>query len=108
MGDFPMQITMSRSDLVSRSLKLAAADGYPVARNRDGYLQIDFGHKKLHEAHLQQLYPDILDPRSRVSELIDRVAPGRPCTHWPMKAIIARLRSEPASETEKARHQRPE
>ena len=36
--------------------------GYPIAINRYGLRQIDFGNnKKLHEKHLAEMYPQILE-----------------------------------------------
>ena len=53
--------------------------------------KIDFGHKKFHTAHLKQLYPDILSPTAKVTALISKVAPGRPCTHKPMREIVSEI-----------------
>ena len=36
---------MTRVDFVAQTLNIAVGQGYPVALNRDGYKQIDFGHK---------------------------------------------------------------
>ena len=82
---------MRRPEFVNRVFQIAQAEGYSVALNRLGLRQIDFGHKKLHEAHLEQLYPSALAPGARISKLIEEVAPGRPCAHKPMKQIIERL-----------------
>lgn len=64
--------------------------GYPIESTRNG-AQINFGHKKLHEQHLRNLHPSILRPGANIGRLIDAVAPGRPCTHKPMREIIAAL-----------------
>lgn len=67
-------------------------EGYTLERNRDGLRQIDFGNKKLHEGHIELLYPEILNPDVHMSTLIDNVAPGRPCAHRPMKEIMKKIR----------------
>ena len=72
--------------------QIARELGYPLERNRQGLRQVDFGHKKLHEDQIRQLYPDILRPAASVSKLIDKVAPGRPCTHKPLRQIIRQYR----------------
>ena len=100
-----MQIAMSEEDFIRRVLQIARADGYPVARNRDGFLQIDFGHKKLHEQHLRKMYPNVLSGYQSISQLIDNVAPGRPCAHKPMREIIMKLRAELAAAQQQARRQ---
>lgn len=66
--------------------------GFKVETNRDGLSQIDFGNKKLHTGHLERLFPKILDPKADVAKMIDAVAPGRPCTHKPMKEIVAQIK----------------
>jgi hypothetical protein len=55
--------------------------------------QIDFGHKKLHEEHIQKLYPKALEDSANISKLIEEVAAGRPCTHKPMKEIIMEIKN---------------
>ena len=75
-------------------IRIAQQHGYKIEINRKGQRQIDFGNKKLHEGHLDALFPDILTPDIRISHLIESVAPGRPCAHRPMKAIIAQMHSE--------------
>ena len=82
---------MSKPEFVNRVFQIAQAVGYPVTLNGRGYRQIDFGHKQLHEEHLQRLYPSILGPDARIGKLIDEVAPGRPCTHKPLRLIIEQL-----------------
>ena len=64
--------------------------GYWIEPSRNG-VQIDFGHKKLHEGHLRALFPDILAKGVNVAKLIETVAPGRPCVHRPMREIIAQI-----------------
>ena len=79
---------MAKEKFITLVPEIARSMGYTIERNRDGLDQIDFGHKKLHAGHLAKLYPEILLPGARVSALINQAAPGRPCTHRPMKAII--------------------
>jgi len=64
--------------------------GYPVEMSRNGR-QIDYGHKKLREGHLAEVYPEILQPGAHIPSLINRVAPGRPCAHRPTREIIAAM-----------------
>jgi hypothetical protein len=85
-------IVPSSAVFVDRVFQIAKEHGYPVERNRQGLRQIDFGHKKLHEEHIRRLYPDILQPTESVSNIIDVIAPGRPCTHRPMREIVAQYR----------------
>ena len=88
-----MNIMLSPSP-VEAVIGIAQQQGHKLEINRNGLRQIDFGHKKLHEGHLERLLPDILAPDADISSLIENVAPGRPCAHRPMKEIIAQLRSE--------------
>ncbi len=81
---------MDQETFIKNIIKIAKRHGYQVKESRNG-LQIDFGNKKLHEGHLGHLYPDILQPDANIKELIDDVAPGRPCSHKPMREIIAEL-----------------
>ncbi len=78
-------------EFVSEVLKAAAERGFKVEDSRNGK-QIDFGNKKLHEGHLRALYPAITVPGADIRALIERVAPGRPCTHRPMREIIGGIR----------------
>lgn len=82
---------MNENNFVDEVVRVARSMGYPIEINREGKRQIDFGHKKLHEGHLRQLYPEILLRDASVSRLIDKVAPGRPCAHRPMKLILHQL-----------------
>ena len=65
----PMAATVPEDEFVRNVFRIAREDGYPVHTNRDGRLQINFGHKKLHEGHLRKLYPDVLDPHANVAAL---------------------------------------
>jgi len=62
---------------------------YKIQTNRDNIEQIDFGNKTLTSTHLSLTYPEILRPDADIPKIIDKVAPGRPCTHKPMKEIVA-------------------
>jgi hypothetical protein len=76
---------------VNLTVEEAKKRGYLIEEGTQNGRQIDFGNKKLHEGHLRALYPSILQPEANISALIDRVAPGRPCTHKPMREIIYSL-----------------
>lgn len=56
----------------------------------------DDGHtvKKLHEGHLTELYPAILEPDAHIPTLIEAIAPGRPCTHKPMREIVEGIHAQ--------------
>lgn len=82
---------MTKEDYIIRVMDIARTKGYSIASNRSGQMQIDFGHKRLHSGHLVKLYPEILDLDANISALIERVAPGRPCSHRPMKEIMRQL-----------------
>lgn len=82
---------MALKDFLRQIFVVAQDMGFKIETNRNGQTQIDFGHKKLHEGHLRAMYPQALLPGTNISKLIDRVAPGRPCSHRPMKNILARL-----------------
>ena len=82
---------MTKEQYLEAIFKIAAKLKYTVELNRDGLRQIDFGHKKLHEGHLEKLYPDILKADAHLPTLIEMVAPGRPCAHRPMREIIEEM-----------------
>jgi hypothetical protein len=76
---------------VNLTIAEAKRQGYPIEKFTRNGRQINFGHKKLHEKHLQALFPSILLPNADIAALIEIVAPGRPCTHKPMRQIICNL-----------------
>lgn len=82
---------MNQQEFIDQVVRGARANGFKIETNRNGQTQIDFGHKKLHSGHLAQLFPEILFQDANIAKLIDAVAPGRPCTHKPMRAIVANL-----------------
>ena len=82
---------MNQQEFNEQVARIAHSNGYKIETNRNGQTQIDFGHKKLHSGHFSQLFPEILVKDANVSKLIEAVAPGRPCTHKPMREIIAQL-----------------
>ena len=84
---------MTKNQFIDAVIEEARKAGYSIEASRNGR-QIDFGNKKLHEKHLRNLYPAILADGGNVSGVIDRIAPGRPCTHRPMKDIIAKIKSD--------------
>lgn len=70
----------------------AARAGYPVRMSRNGR-QIHFPHNKnIHEGHLVRLIPEILETGAHIPTLINEVAPGRPCSHKPMRLIAEIVR----------------
>ena len=95
MGEYAVMIT--KQEFISRVVTQAKTLGYKIETNRNGQRQIDFGIKKLHEGHLAALYPGILEENANISRLIDLVAPGRPCSHKPMKTIIASITKKATS-----------
>lgn len=85
---------MNRSEFVAKVIEIAHKQGFQIEDSRNGK-QIDFVNKKLHEVHLNQLFDlGILNENANVNDLIDKIAPGRPCTHKPMTEIIAKIRLE--------------
>lgn len=86
---------IDKDQFIEEVIRVARERGYKIESNvRTGQAQIDFGNKKLHTGHLGDLYPAILSTNPNVSSLIDNVAPGRPCSHKPMREIIEQLRAE--------------
>lgn len=85
---------MTSRQFITLLIQLARDKGYEVKPNRNGQEQIDFGHKKIHSAHLEQLFPRILDQGANLSFLIDAVAPGRPYAHRPVSEIIESIKQE--------------
>ena len=85
---------MTEKQFVDTVINLAKKYGYPVRMNRYNQRQINFGHKQLHAGHLSKLYPRILKESANIGELIEIIAPGRPCTHKPMKEIITNIKKE--------------
>ncbi|MBY0407187.1 MAG: thiazole synthase [Rickettsiales bacterium] len=75
---------------IGNVVAIASRQGYVLEEGQNGR-QINFGNKKLHEGHLRELYPGILKPGANIAKLIEAVAPGRPCTHEPMRKIIQEL-----------------
>jgi hypothetical protein len=69
----------------------AKRQGWAVEQSRNGSQIVFPNGKKLHEGHLRGLFPAILVDGAKISALIESVAPGRPCSHKPMKAIIAAI-----------------
>lgn len=88
--------TMTTQEFIEQVIGFARSLGYTVMPNRNGQMQIDFGHKKLHTGHLVKLFPCLLMVDADISRLIESVAPGRPCAHRPMKEIIQKIREREA------------
>jgi hypothetical protein len=83
---------MNTIQFVNLVVTIARKNGWRIETNRDGLTQINFGNKKLHSRHLEAMFPDILEDGALISEIIQKVAPGRPCTFRPMREIIAELK----------------
>lgn len=84
---------ISKDEFIKEVIRIARERGYKIESNtRTGQEQIDFGNKKLHSGHLGDLYPAILSDYPNISSQIDKVAPGRGCSHKPMREIIEQLR----------------
>ncbi len=77
-----------KNKFVDAIILIARQKGYIIEINRSGLRQIDFGNKKLHEGHLRDLYPDILNRDINLRSLIEKVAPGRGCSVLPMREIM--------------------
>ena len=87
-------------EFIDDVFRIARERGYRIETNqRNSLPQIDFGIKKLHLGHIQKLYPDVLKENSRINELIERIAPGRPCSHKPFKEIIEQIHKEKPSKS---------
>jgi len=83
---------MTKKEFISAVIRIACDRGYKIEiDSRTGNNQIDFGNKKLHVGHLEKLYPEILSAGVYMPSLINKVAPGRPWTHRPMKQIIEQI-----------------
>jgi hypothetical protein len=85
---------MREAELLERIFQVARDQGFRVETTAQNGQQIDFGHKKLHEGHLKKLLPDIFSDGIHIPTLIEKVAPGRPCAHKPMRKIVAQIREE--------------
>ena len=79
------------SDVV---FEVARQQGYKIEITPSSLRQIDFGHKKLNEGHIRKLYPNALNADTHLPALIEEVAPGRPCTHRPIREIIEAMTNQ--------------
>ncbi len=84
---------MDIQQFIDQVISIARKKGFRIETNRDGLTQIDFGNKKLHARHLRAMFPAILEDGVAISIIIEKVAPGRPCTFKPMKEIIAEIKN---------------
>ena len=66
-----MQKTILKKDeFVSEVIRIADRYGFKIENNkRNGLQQIDFGNKKLHAGHLEQLCPDTLILTTKILDL---------------------------------------
>lgn len=83
----------TETECVDMIIDEARKRGYAIEDSRNGR-QINFGHKKLHEGHLTALCPDIFCLDARIPTLINKVAPGRPCAHKPMREIVESINAK--------------
>jgi hypothetical protein len=90
----------TKAQFVSEVIATARRKGWRIETNRDGLTQIDFGNKKLHVGHLEAMFPKILDDTASIARIIEEVAPGRSCTHKPMREILAELKSDAGQRTQ--------
>jgi len=87
---------MDEARFVKQVIFLARKSGFKIETSPSGEEQIDFGNKKLTTTHLSKLYPAIVQENADVAKLINSIAPGRPCTHKPMKDIVQKIMTEPS------------
>lgn len=84
---------MTVDDFIAAILRIAQEEGYKIETSaRNGLPQVNFGKKKLHAGHFRKLYPAILAEDAHIPTLINAVAPGRPCSHEPMRKIIEAIK----------------
>jgi len=88
-----LKVMMTQDEFIDAMVTTARGQGYSIENSRNGR-QIDFGHKKLHEGHLRLLYPNVFAVGADIAPLIEAVAPGRPCSHKPMREIVATVKAE--------------
>lgn len=95
-------------DFQSDVVRIAKVQGYKIEKlSGTNIPQIDFGNKKLHGKHLRALFPAVLAAtETEINKLIERVAPGRTCTHLPFRKIVAQIKSEHPNPYEDAIHAR--
>jgi hypothetical protein len=82
---------VNKAQFINQVIKQARLNGYKVNFNRNDLQQIDFGNKTLHTDQIGKLFPQVLEEGAQIANEIDKVAPGRPCAHAPMKEIIASI-----------------
>ena len=85
----------TRAQFVEDLLTAARQAGFTISTNRrNGEPEIDFGMKRIRAGQVGELWPAVVAPGADVGALIDKVAPGRPSIHEPMRKLIAQLRME--------------
>jgi hypothetical protein len=66
---------------------------YSTYQNRNGQRAADFGHKQLHEGHLETLYQWALSHNGELSTAdFAALVPGRPCASVPFFETCTRAR----------------
>jgi hypothetical protein len=82
-------------DFQSDILRVAKSQSYTIERLRGTNIpQIDFGIKKLNGKHFRALFPEVLADNAKINKLIEKIAPGRPCSHLPFRNIVKQIKEE--------------
>jgi hypothetical protein len=83
------------NEFQSDVLRVAESHGYKIECLRGTDIpQVDFGDKKLHGNHFRTLFPSVLADNANIENLIEKIAPGRPCTHLPFQKIVKQIKNE--------------
>lgn len=83
------------SEFQSDIIRIARSHGHKIEYLRSTNIpQVDFGHKKLNGKHFRDLFPAVLADGAKINDLIEKVAPGRPCSHLPFREILEQIRKE--------------
>lgn len=89
---------VTEDEFVNGCFELAPTMGLTVEERRPGK-SICFNPKSnkwLNEMHLRRLHPDVLQPdlgRTKINQMIEAVAPGRPCTHKGFRELLGKVRA---------------
>lgn len=90
---------MTEDEFVRRVFEIAAHHGLTVEDRRPGK-SICFNpvsNKWLSEGHIRSLFPLVLTPglsEKQMNQMVEEVAPGRPCTHVGFRKIIRQFHDE--------------
>jgi len=76
-------------------LRIAKSHGYVIEYLQGTNIpQVNFGNKKLHGNHFRALFPEVLADNAEINKLIEKIAPGRPCSHSPFRNIVKQIKEE--------------